>query len=120
MLAITDGDRYAVVTDATGTHTSMSDALRYVAHSGTLVYVGVTRNEIVFAHPTLHRPEMTLKASRNALGEDFVQIIRLIEDGVIDADPWITHRVGFERLCQEMDNLIQPGSNVLKAIIELR
>ncbi len=87
MKSITGGDMYAVVTDATGNKHSMSNALRYAAHTGTLVYVGITTEEVSFTHPTLHRPELTLKGSRNALPADFGRIIGLIEDGTIDTIP---------------------------------
>ncbi|MEO8499166.1 MAG: alcohol dehydrogenase catalytic domain-containing protein, partial [Planctomycetota bacterium] len=40
MKAFTGGDMFAVVTDATGNNRSMSNALSYVAHTGSLVYVG--------------------------------------------------------------------------------
>ncbi len=66
MHSITGGDMYTVVTDATGNHRSMSNALKYCAHTGTLVYVGITTQEIAFTHPVLHRPELTIKGSRNA------------------------------------------------------
>ena len=65
--SITSGDMYSVVTDATGSPASMSGALRYVAHTGTLVYVGITTENVTFPHPALHRREMTIKGSRNAL-----------------------------------------------------
>ena len=96
--AITGGDRYSVVTDATGSNKSMSTAFQYVAHTGSLVYVGITTQEVTFLHPTLHKPEITLKASRNALPSDFGRIIGLIEDGTINTDPWVTHRTEF-RFC---------------------
>ena len=83
MKAITGGNMYEIVTDATGNNISMSNALEYVAHTGTLVYVGITTQEISFPHPILHRREMNLLASRNALPKDFPRIIRLIEDGTI-------------------------------------
>ena len=89
-MKITGGDRYDVVTDATGSNKSMSTAFSYVANTGSLVYVGITTQDITFLHPTLHKPEITLKASRNALPADFGRIIGLIEDGTINTDPWIT------------------------------
>ncbi|RMF39294.1 MAG: zinc-binding alcohol dehydrogenase family protein [Planctomycetota bacterium] len=119
MMEITGGDRYLVVTDATGNNKSMSNALRYVAHSGSLVYVGITTQEISFDHPTLHKPEMTLKASRNALPADFDRIIRLIEEGVIDTRPWITHRTTFDAVIGQFESFTRPDSGVIKAIIEL-
>src|SRR5690606_39164432 len=84
MLEITGGDMYAVVTDATGNNRSMSGALNYVAHTGQLVYVGITTDEVSFPHPLLHRREMSILGSRNALPRDFTRIIGLIEAGTID------------------------------------
>ena len=52
-------------------------------------------SDVHFPDPLLHRREMTLLASRNALPDDFRRIIGLIEDGRIDTRPWITHRATF-------------------------
>jgi 2-desacetyl-2-hydroxyethyl bacteriochlorophyllide A dehydrogenase len=119
VLQITGGDLYSLVTDATGSRQSMSTALRYVAHTGSLVYVGITTDEIVFAHPALHRPEMTIKASRNALPADFSRIIRLIEEGTIDTSPWITHRTRWDQMISEFDSFTRPETGVIKAMIEV-
>ncbi len=119
MNAITNGDKYAVVTDATGNHHSMAGALNYVAQTGTLVFVGITTENVSFPHPAMHKPEMTLKASRNALPKDFTRIISLIEDGTIDTDPWITHRTSFDDVIGEFETYTKPESGVIKAIIEV-
>ena len=89
---VTDGNLPDVVIDATGSNVSMSNAFGYVAPTGRLVYVGITTKEVTFKHPIFHRPEGTLLCSRNALPRDFSRIIRLIETGQIDTQPWITHR----------------------------
>ena len=117
--SITAGDMYSVVTDATGSPASMSGALAFVAHTGTLVYVGITTENVVFPHPALHRPEMTIKGSRNALPRDFGRIIGLIEDGTIDTRPWITHRTPFEQVVADFEGYTRPESGVIKAIIEV-
>ncbi len=119
MKEITGGDMYEVVTDATGNSRSMSNALQYVAHTGELVYVGITTEEIAFPHPALHRPEMTIKGSRNALPADFARIIRLIEDGTINTEPWITHRVAFDQVIENFETYTRPETGVIKAVIEV-
>lgn len=116
---ITGGDRYAVVTDATGSNRSMSTAFQYVANTGSLVYVGITTQDVTFLHPTLHKPEITLKASRNALPSDFGRIIGLIEDGTINTDPWITHRTTFDKVVDEFETLTKPETGVIKAVISV-
>ncbi|MGF1580959.1 MAG: zinc-binding alcohol dehydrogenase family protein [Gemmataceae bacterium] len=119
MKDITNGDRYSLVIDATGNNRSMSNALNYVAHTGTLVYVGITTQEIAFEHPRLHKPEMTIKASRNAMPSDFSRIIRLIEEGTINTDPWITHRTPFADMIANFESYTRPETGVIKAIVEV-
>jgi len=116
---ITSGDNYAVVIDATGHNGSMSGALSYVAHTGSLVYVGITTGEISFTHPTMHRPEMSIKASRNAMPSDFTRIIKLIEDGTINTSTWITHRTSFDQVIDEFETFTRPETGVIKAMIQM-
>ncbi|MBU6402173.1 MAG: alcohol dehydrogenase catalytic domain-containing protein, partial [Verrucomicrobia bacterium] len=53
---LTAGALAPVVIDATGSNKSMSSALTYVAHTGKLVFVGITQAEVSFAHaPVMHR-----------------------------------------------------------------
>jgi alcohol dehydrogenase len=119
MKSITGGDMYSVVTDATGSNQSMSTSLQYCAHTGTLVYVGITSQEISFLHPMMHRAELNLKASRNAVAGDFPRIIKLIEDGTINTGPWITHRAPFGELIERFESFTKPESGVLKAVGEM-
>lgn len=117
--ADTGGCFYPIVIDATGNPGSMSAALNYVAHTGSLVYVGITTEEVTFPHPWLHAREMTIKGSRNALPGDFRRIIALIEAGRIDTRPWITHRTPFAELIAEFPNYLRPETGVIKAVVEL-
>lgn len=119
MQQITSGGMYPVVIDATGNPKSMSHALNYVAHTGSLVYVGITTDEVTFPHPWLHKREMTIKGSRNALPADFARIIGLIEDGTIDTGPWITHRTSFDGMIGEFDSYTRPETGVIKAVVEV-
>jgi alcohol dehydrogenase len=120
LLDITGGDMFQVVTDATGNPESMSAALEYVAPTGTLVYVGITNGQLTFPHKTMHRPEMTIKASRNALANDFREIIRLIEQGTVNTDSWVTHQTTFNRLIDDFPGFIAPDSGVVKAVIQIQ
>ena len=117
--SIGDGTLPQVVIDATGSHHSMSAALRYLSFAGRLVYVGVTSEEIHFGHPLMHRRELTLLASRNALSPDFKKIIGLIEDGKIDTSPWITHRATLEEVPERFTDWLNPASGVLKAVVSV-
>ncbi|HEY4330380.1 MAG TPA: zinc-binding alcohol dehydrogenase family protein [Phycisphaerae bacterium] len=116
--ALTNGDMPAAVIDATGSAQSMNGALKYMAHGGRLVYVGLFQGDFALSDPEFHRRETTLMGSRNALPADFTRIIAMIEAGKIDTAPWITHRVEAGNLAETFPKLLEPGSGVLKAMIE--
>ncbi|MEY5026032.1 MAG: hypothetical protein RLZZ244_1560 [Verrucomicrobiota bacterium] len=117
--ALTDGTLAQVVVDATGSHHSMSAALRFVSFAGRLVYVGVTQEEVRFGHPLMHRREMSVLASRNALSRDFAKIIGLIEAGRIDTNPWMTHRAELAEVPGVFSDWMKPESGVLKAMVSV-
>ena len=116
---ITGGDLYSVVTDATGNNHSMPNALNYVASTGSLVYVGITTQEISIPHPPMHKKEATIMGSRNALPSDFPRIISLIEDGTINTDPWVTHRTSFDDVPDVFESFTRPETGVIKAVIDV-
>ena len=114
---LTDNDLPTLVIDATGNPQSMANAFNLVAPGGRLVFVGLFQGELSFNDPNFHRRELTLLASRNALGEDFRHIIRLIEHDKISTGAWITHRVGHRGLIDIFPQWLAPEANVLKAMV---
>jgi len=91
-LAAADDELADVVFDATGNAVAMEQSLARVAHGGRLVFVGLVQSAIPIDDPLFHRREITLFATRNS-ANDFPRIIRMIEQGLIDTSPWITHRM---------------------------
>ena len=120
LVALTDSQLADVVVDATGSNKSMAQALNYCAFKGRLVYVGITQAEVSIPHaPALHRRELDILASRNALPGDFTRIIKLIEDGQIDTKPWITHHSSFDEMIDVFPSWTKPETGVIKAIVEV-
>ena len=117
---VTNGSLAQVVIDATGSSKSMANALHFCSFTGRLVYVGITQQEVTFPHaPIMHRRELTLLASRNALPDDFGRIIQLIEEGRIDTRPWITHHAAFDKMIEEFPNWLNPETGVIKAMVAM-
>ena len=108
-----------IVFDATGSPASMSETLRHAKFTGRIVFVGITKEPVTIDDPLLHRRELTLLASRNAVAADFTRIISLIESGRIDTQPWISHRARFENVPDAFTTWIQPQSGVIKAMVEM-
>jgi 2-desacetyl-2-hydroxyethyl bacteriochlorophyllide A dehydrogenase len=117
---LTNGRMADVVIDATGNNKSMVRAMEFAAFAGRVVYVGITQQNLEFPHaPFLHRRELTLMASRNALSRDFPRIISLIEDGRIDTVPWITHHADFDEVPAIFPSWVKPETGVIKAVVNV-
>jgi 2-desacetyl-2-hydroxyethyl bacteriochlorophyllide A dehydrogenase len=118
--SMTHGQRADVVIDATGNNKSMVRSFEFAAFAARVVYVGITQQNLDFAHaPLFHRREVTLLASRNALSGDFTRIIGLIAKGKIDTNPWITHHAKFADVPTEFPNWLDPSAGVMKAVIHI-
>ncbi|MGH9430765.1 MAG: zinc-binding alcohol dehydrogenase family protein [Terriglobia bacterium] len=106
------------VFDCTGSQESMTNAFRYVAHGGKLIYVGLFTGLVTFDDPFFHSHEMTLCSSRNSTGTEFERILRLIENGVIDVGRWITHRVPYTGVSEQLPQWLDCQDEFRKAIVE--
>jgi 2-desacetyl-2-hydroxyethyl bacteriochlorophyllide A dehydrogenase len=113
------GDLPTVLIDATGNQTSMARAFDLTASGGRIVFVGIHNGDISFNDPNLHRRELTVCASRNALPATFRQIINLVEAGTIDTRPWITHRLRLDEVPAVFPRDIAGNPAVLKAMIDV-
>ncbi|HRI20108.1 MAG TPA: zinc-binding alcohol dehydrogenase family protein [Panacibacter sp.] len=119
LLDITHGDMPTVVIDATGSQKAINNALQYLAHGGRYVLIGLQKETISFSHPEFHKRETTLMSSRNATRKDFEHVMASIKNGLIDPKLYITHRLQFDEVKDAFESLLNPASNVIKAMIEL-
>ncbi len=112
------GEFPTVVIDCTGNKDSMRDALNYLSHGGRLVYVGLFIGDFSLPDPEFHKRETTLLSSRNATSEDMQHVIRCMENGQVDIQPWITHRVASDAMLGEFESWLDPTAGVVKAVVE--
>ena len=108
-----------IVFDATGNRKSMMNAFKYVGSGGTLVFIGLFIGEVSFYDPEFHRKELTLMSSRNATPADFAYVIRMLEEGRINLNPWITHRANINQVIDEFPLWLDKEQGVIKAIIDV-
>ena len=116
-LAESDETLSDVVFDATGSASSMSQSLSYVAPTGRLVFVGLTKEPVSIDDSLLHRREVTIYASRNSCGQ-FPRIIRMLEEHQINTQPWVTDRMPLAEVPLEFKDLsVRP--KLIKAIVDV-
>jgi 2-desacetyl-2-hydroxyethyl bacteriochlorophyllide A dehydrogenase len=116
--AITSGDLFDVVFDATGSPAAMQNGFRYIAHGGTYVLVSIVNANIAFSDPEFHKREATLLGSRNATREDFEYVLACMRGGQIPARALHTHGTPLLNLPVALPQWLDPHAGVIKAVVE--
>lgn len=117
--AITEGEYFDVVFDATGNGKAIERGFAFVAHGGTYVLISVVRDTITFSDPEFHKRETTLLGSRNATTEDFETVIAAMRDGLVPTAALNTHRMALADVPADFAQLLDPARGVVKAIVEV-
>lgn len=117
--AVTNKEYPLTVLDATGNLQSMNASFNLTAHGGTLVFVGLVKENISFSDADFHRHELTVMSSRNATRRDLEQVIEAIRAGQASGKVLITHRAKMNEVIARFESWLQPETGVVKAIIEM-
>lgn len=117
--ALTQGDGFDVVFDATGNTQSIESGFNFVAHGGRYVLVSVVKGDIRFVDAEFHKREMTLLGSRNATSQDFTTVIDAIRSGRVRPDDLITHRTSLAGAAQDLPRWASDKTGLIKAVVEI-
>ncbi|MBP0592615.1 zinc-binding alcohol dehydrogenase family protein [Paraburkholderia sp. LEh10] len=116
--ALTAGEFFDVVFDATGNIKAMNRGFEFIAHGGKYVLISIVPGEVTFSDPEFHKREATLLGSRNATAEDFETVLDAMRAGLIPDKALNTHRMSLADVPTEFPKLMEPGQTVVKALVE--
>lgn len=119
LAALTDGEFFDVVFDATGNPKAMERGFRFVAHGGTYVFISIVGATISFSDPEFHKRETTLLGSRNATTQDFETVLAAMRQGWIPDTALNTHKLALAEVPEGFKDLLDPARGVVKAIVEV-
>lgn len=117
--ALTGGEFFDVVFDATGNVKAMERGLEFVAHGGTYVLVSIVLDRISFADPEFHKRETSLLGSRNATADDFREVLAAMKAGLVPTGLMNTHRTTLAEFVDVLPRWMDPAAGVIKAIVEV-
>jgi threonine dehydrogenase-like Zn-dependent dehydrogenase len=108
------------VFEATGNPMSMQAAARFVGPTGTLILVGHSAGQISFDNPLLHKRELTIRTSRNALATEWPGLIAQVLAGDLDAAAWVNREMTLDDVPQRLPEWADPASGVLKGVVHVQ
>ena len=93
---LTNGRGPDVVIEAIGLPATYRAAVDEVAYAGRVVYIGWAKEQVAYeTRPFVHK-ELDIMGSRNAMPEDFREVIRMLEARRFPVEEAVTHTVAFE------------------------
>ncbi len=83
---ITEGHGPDVIIEAIGLPETFRAAVEEVAHTGRVVYIGYAKESVAYETRLFVQKELDIMGSRNALPEDFREVIAMLEAGRFPVD----------------------------------
>jgi threonine dehydrogenase-like Zn-dependent dehydrogenase len=93
LLELTKGDGPDVVIEAVGTADTFVAAVDEVGFAGRVVYIGYVKSPVTYETKAFVAKELDVLGSRNALPEDFQNVIAVLESGAYPVARTITRTV---------------------------
>jgi threonine dehydrogenase-like Zn-dependent dehydrogenase len=87
---ITKGDGPDVVIEAIGLPETFRLAVEEVAFTGRVVYIGYAKEPVAYETKLFVQKELDIMGSRNALPQDFLEVIAMLESGRFPVDEAVT------------------------------
>ena len=92
---LTNGEGPAVVIEAVGTAETFVAAVNEVCFTGRVVYIGYAKKPVAYETKLFVMKELDILGSRNALPEDFANVIQVLESGLYPVAQTVTRVVSF-------------------------
>jgi len=96
LLELTDGRGPDVILEAIGLPQTFRAAVEEVAFTGRVVYIGYAKEPVSYETRMFVQKEIDVRGSRNALPEDFRQVIQMLEQKLFPVEETVSAIVSIE------------------------
>lgn len=117
--ALTDGHGPDVIVEAVGHPLTYRLAVEEVCFAGRVVYIGWAKSPIEYETKLFVLKELDIRGSRNALPEDFNDVVAMLEQGEFPLDSVITKTVSLNDAPAAMDAWAADPASITKIQINL-
>ena len=117
--SLTNGRGADVVIESVGYISVLSEAIDISRIGGRIILFGIyseLKGELPFYE--FYFKELSIINARAALPEDFPRSIKLVETGMVDLKPFITHTFPLSEFADALEMLMNPNDKRLKVILE--
>ena len=117
-MKITDNKGFDVAIEAVGLPSTFQNAIDVAAFGANVVLIGVGKKNLDFNFTLLQKKELNVFGSRNALKQDFLNLIDLVKSGKVNLKKAITNTYKFDDAPQAFADFAAHGADMLKVEID--
>ena len=115
---ITNGNGFDVTIECVGLPITFSQCIDAACFGGRVVLVGISKRNIDdFFFTIIQKKELNIYGSRNALKEDFMELIDVIKEGKVDIEKIITNEYSWLDAKKAFEDFDQNAGKMLKVIL---
>ncbi len=114
---ITGGDGFDVTIEAVGLPSTFQSCIDAAAFGGRVVLIGVGKSNLDFNFTMIQKKELSVYGSRNALKEDFEQLIEIVSKGEIDLEKIVTNTYHASDAVKAFEDFDKNAGNMLKVLL---
>lgn len=114
---ITGGKGFDVCLEAVGLPSTFQNAIDAAAVQGRVVIIGVGKKNLDFFYTVIQTKELNIMGSRNAMKEDFLELIDFVKEGKVDVTSVVSKVYPFEQSADAFEDFKQNSDKLLKVQI---
>lgn len=116
--ALTGGRGFDVTAEAVGLASTFLNCIDAAAFGGRMVQIGVGKQKADFDFTAIQKKELKIFGSRNALKEDFSELIDLVSQKKVDLNPLITKEYSYLQAAEAFQDMSENTASILKVVLE--
>lgn len=116
--SVTGGDGFDVTIEAVGLPATFQSCIDAAAFCGTVVLIGIGKQNLDFNFTAIQKKELHISGSRNALRRDFEELIDLVKSGRIDLDRIVTDVYPFADAPRAFAEFSENAGRMLKVLLD--
>lgn len=109
---------FDVCIEAVGLPSTFQNCIDTAAFGARVVLIGVGKKNLDFNFTLLQKKELNVFGSRNALKQDFLDLIDLVNDGRAHLDKVITNTYKLDDVATAFRDFSEKGADMLKVVID--
>ena len=114
----TDGNGFDITVEAVGLAQTFESSVESAAFGGRVILIGISKQRLDFDFTMIQKKELSIYGSRNAVKEDFDELIEIVNKGGVSLDGIVSNVFPYEQAQDAFSAMDVKGDDNLKILLQ--